>query len=159
MYIESNNQISSTPNRIYKIYEYFNTIQPEYSMSWHQKFKTKTISLDGILSSQTETKKNELRIISLLGSKVLNLQGIAFGDEIWGTFDEWSLPTNIDLSQNSFHQTTVVINNYPRSYAALINNQQFKLVWDLPSDSTTSINLGTRKVYINNKEIQNAWNI
>lgn len=98
MYIESNNQISSTPNRIYKIYEYFNTIQPEYSMSWHQKFKTKTISLDGILSSQTETKKNELRIISLLGSKVLNLQGIAFGDEIWGTFDEWSLPTNIDLS-------------------------------------------------------------
>ena len=128
-------------------------------MSWHQKFKTKTISLDGILSSQTETKKNELRIISLLGSKVLNLQGISFGDEIWGTFDELSLPTNIDLSQNSFHQTTVVINNYPRSYAALINNQQFKLVWDLPSDSTTSINLGTRKVYIDNKEIQDAWNI
>ena len=127
MYIESNNQISSTPNRIYKIYEYFNTIQPEYGMSWHQKFKIKTISLDGILSSQTETKKNELRIISLLGSKVLNLQVIAFGNDNWGTFDEWSLPTNIDLSENSLHQTTVVINNYPRSYAALINTSNLNL--------------------------------
>lgn len=158
--VDSGVQKGADAWRIHKPHSYYHDVQSEYGMTWYKKFGVKTVSLDGILSTSPEEDKKKLRTISYIGCKVMNIDGIAFGDERWGSsayFDQWDLPNVLDLTENGKHTSSVVFNPHPVEYSTIIGSYSLKLIWDLPTSDTSDLSKGVRRVEINGSTLNDAW--
>ncbi|MGL4854989.1 MAG: hypothetical protein ACRC37_07020, partial [Lentisphaeria bacterium] len=111
---------------IYKAYDYYNKIQSEFGKSFYEQYKTKTISLDGITREiENEEQGVEMRTISIFFARMLNISGVAFGDQNWGStsnFKEWTLPEQNLKRGNSLDGISVtMIDGSPSKYESFIN--------------------------------------
>ena len=152
-------QYASNPWRVYKAYDYYNKVQEEYGMTWFEKFGTRTISLDGIHSTLEIEKRKELMTMALLGAKTLNVDGVGFGDENWGsrgTFYEWDYP-QYTLRENGKHTVKTTFDGVPIAYEANINGINLKLTWNNGIADKVELDTGERNIKVDEEIITDAW--
>lgn len=156
----------STPWRINDAFLYYNHIKSEYGSTYYEKFKTQMVALDGIPSNIPTDQKNIIKTISLIGSSVLNIPCLAFGDENWGStgnYHHWGLPSELNLITNEVRVTTKIDkvgdsgNSFPYKYTSIVNGNEFSVILDVPNENHTEWVDGMRWVEINGKPVNNAW--
>lgn len=141
-----------------RAYDYYFKIQTEYSDTYYNQFKVKTVSLDFFKATNEASGVNDIyRTFSLLTSKILNINGVAFTDETLGTnvnlfFKTWDLPVlNLTEKAGELHSVkTTVDGSGPLTFSALINNSRW--ISDLTNKTITRDNtLINNPWYDNNK--------
>lgn len=160
--VNANTQVGSNTESLYRAYEYFNVAKDEYQMTYHKRFGTRIISLDGIYSKLEKDKKNELMSISCLGSILLNIDGVAFGNENWGSdgyFEEFILPDMEVINSIEKHDVRCIYDEYARGYKCNLNGYKFELTWDVNPKVETIIEDGIRKIKLNESEIVDCYNL
>jgi hypothetical protein len=137
--------------------------------SFSEYYGTKLCSLDGIHSTLSLEEKNKLKTISTIGSAILNIDAVAFGDEHWGSdgnFEQWEIP-DFDIMNSSYNtvltETKSVTledgtqEDFPYKWTTSVNGRTYSLIWDIPYIDYDTWEDGKRYISIDGVVIENAW--
>lgn len=147
---------------IYKAWDYYCKEQTEFGgKTYWQQYGTQTISLDGILNSTPEALRKEYMSISILMARMLNINGVAFGDENWGSrgdFYRWDLPLlNLKRSDTIDRARVTFMNpgdGYPCEYLSFINGDTYQAYW---TENNMDMSTGVRMVRKNGDTQKDIW--
>lgn len=146
---------------IYKAWDYYCKEQAEFGKkTYWQQYGTQTISLDGILKSTSTALRKECMSISILMARMLNINGVAFGDENWGSrgdFYRWDLPLlNLKRGEtiDKARVTFMPGDGYPCEYLSFINGDTYNAYW---TEGDMDMSTGVRMVKKNGVVQKDIW--
>ena len=156
------------PYRIDNILQYFNDARID-GMSYREVFGTKVFSLDAIPTGASLREKNEMMSLSIIGAAILNIDAIAFGDDMWsssGNYHQWDFPqlnlatdglNSISRSTRTYTDTEGNPAEFTYRWAASINGHQAAIVLDVETPTDVEYAAGKRYAECNGVRVDNAW--
>ena len=156
------------PYRIDNILQYFNDARID-GKSYREVFGTKVFSLDAIPTGASLREKNEMMSLSIIGAAILNIDAIAFGDDLWsssGNYHQWDFPqlnlatdglNSISRSTRTYTDTEGNLAEFTYRWAASINGNQYAIVFDVETPTDVEYAAGKRYAECNGVRVDNAW--
>ena len=156
------------PYRIDNILQYFHNVRID-GKSYREVFGTKVFSLDAIPTGASLREKNEMMSLSIIGAAILNIDAIAFGDDMWsssGNYHQWDFPQlNLETYRmNSISRSTRTYTDaegkpaeFTYRWAASINGNQYAIVFDVETPTDVDYVVGKRYAECNGVRVDNAW--
>ena len=156
------------PQRIDDILSYF-TAEKLDGKTYREVFGTKVFSLDSIPTAASIAQKNEMMSLSIIGAAILNIDAIAFGDELWGAasdYHQWDFP-RLDLKtdgRNSISRATRPCTDaegnqseFTWKWTASINGNLYSIVFDVEDPSDVTYAPEKRYAECNGVKVENVW--
>lgn len=156
------------PYRIDNILQYFHDVRID-GKSYREMFGTKVFSLDAIPTGASLREKNEMMSLSIIGAAILNIDAIAFGDDMWsssGNYHQWDFPQlNLETDGlNSISRSTRTYTDaegkpaeFTYRWAASINGNQYAIVFDVETPTDVDYVVSKRYAECNGVRVDNAW--
>jgi hypothetical protein len=157
--------IGATIWNIHRPYNYRYAAQAEYDgRSFAQQYGTQIICLDGFHSDLDEATRKAMQTISIFTCKILNINGVGFGDQFWGSggqIVDWDLP-NYDLDERNLHEIAVTNQSIgedtiPMTYTAYVNGVEYAATFDVDSIADTEYTPAKRFVKVDGVSVVDAW--
>ena len=156
------------PYRIDNILQYFNDARID-GKSYREVFGTKVFSLDSIPTGASIREKNEMMSLSIIGAAILNIDAIAFGDDMWsssGYYHQWDFPqlnlhtegsNSIGRSSRVYTDTEGNAAEFTYRWTASINGNQYSIVFDVQTPDDAEYAAGKRYAECNGVKVDNVW--
>ena len=137
--------------------------------TYKEFFGTKLFSLDSIPTAASITQKNEMMSLSIIGSAILNVDAIAFGDEFWGSgshYHQWDFPeidlktegaNSVSRATRSYTDAEGVQQDFTYKWSASINGNLYSIVFDVATPDDVTYKLGKRYAECNGVKVENVW--
>ena len=107
--------------------------------------------------------------LSIIGSAILNVDAIAFGDEFWGSgshYHQWDFPeidlktegaNSVSRATRSYTDAEGVQQDFTYKWSASINGNLYSIVFDVETPDDVTYKLGKRYAECNGVKVENVW--